>query len=172
MIAVTELRQLTRRQRELAERPFCVKCGVKVVRNTSELINGQLWCLKCHGVKPKKPNPCQSPKSTKRRSKRGWKLKLTIKRRRLFKADPRCRYCGCDLTWHTATLDHVVPRSKGGRDSMDNLVLACQPCNVQKADKLLGEGGDQPLQTKDCQLVSIIDEQNSPTEMRSATPER
>jgi len=147
MIASTESGQLTRRQRELAERPFCVKCGIKVVRNTSELINGQLWCLKCHGVKPKKQKPCQSPKSKRGRSKRGWKLKLTIRRRRLFKADPRCSYCGCDLNWHTATLDHVVPTSKGGTDSMDNLVLACQPCNVQKADKLLAEGDVQPCLT-------------------------
>lgn len=149
MLAATESGRLTRRQRELAERPFCVKCGTDVVRHTSELINGQLWCLTCHGVKPRKSMPHQKLKSKppKGKSKRRWSLTLTRKRRRLLKANPRCAYCGCDLSRHTATLDHVVPRSKGGTDSIENLVLACQPCNVQKADKLLAEGGGQPRLT-------------------------
>lgn len=162
MISATKAGQLTRRQRELAERPFCVKCGVKVVRDNSELINGQLWCLKCHGVKPKKSKPSPSPIPRKGKSKRRWKLSLTIKRRRLFKADPHCSYCGCELNWGTATLDHVVPRSKGGTDSMDNLVLACQPCNVRKADQLLATGVDQPLHADECQSVSDTDERHSP----------
>jgi 5-methylcytosine-specific restriction endonuclease McrA len=43
----------------------------------------------------------------------------------------RCRYCG----GHATTADHVVPRSKGGTDSMHNLVAACRSCNGSKGDR-------------------------------------
>ena len=39
------------------------------------------------------------------------------------------------------TIDHVVPRSKGGRDSWANLVLACDKCNVKKGDRTPREAG-------------------------------
>lgn len=47
-----------------------------------------------------------------------------------------CVYCGCldDLA-----CDHVVPRSRGGLNDMENLVTACRPCNSSKGDKLLSE---------------------------------
>ena len=44
-----------------------------------------------------------------------------------------CQYCGKqdDLTF-----DHVIPRSKGGLTTWENVVAACSPCNLRKADKL------------------------------------
>lgn len=42
-----------------------------------------------------------------------------------------CVYCGAPATTH----DHVIPRTRGGSDSEENLVLACQPCNGSKADR-------------------------------------
>lgn len=52
----------------------------------------------------------------------------------------RCRYCGEKLLGKAqATVDHVIPRSKGGSNRMANLVTACVPCNQAKADKLPGE---------------------------------
>ena len=47
----------------------------------------------------------------------------------------RCTYCPALLTSETATLDHIVPKNKGGRDCLTNLVLACFPCNRAKGDK-------------------------------------
>jgi 5-methylcytosine-specific restriction endonuclease McrA len=44
-----------------------------------------------------------------------------------------CAYCGRSAT----TVDHVVPRARGGRSSWLNLVAACRPCNQAKADKSL-----------------------------------
>jgi 5-methylcytosine-specific restriction endonuclease McrA len=45
----------------------------------------------------------------------------------------KCAYCGrADLP---LTLDHVIPRSKGGDDSWENLVAACLPCNNRKGDR-------------------------------------
>jgi 5-methylcytosine-specific restriction endonuclease McrA len=39
------------------------------------------------------------------------------------------------------TLDHVVPRSRGGESSWENVVTACAPCNLRKGDRLLEESG-------------------------------
>lgn len=48
-----------------------------------------------------------------------------------------CQYCRKHLTNQTATIDHVIPRSKGGRSTFDNTVAACEPCNSRKADRTL-----------------------------------
>ncbi|MDB5370212.1 MAG: endonuclease domain protein [Roseomonas sp.] len=47
-----------------------------------------------------------------------------------------CVYCGDEKPTHDLTFDHVIPRSRGGRTSWDNVVTACGPCNLRKADKL------------------------------------
>ncbi|QKT12274.1 MULTISPECIES: HNH endonuclease [unclassified Rhodococcus (in: high G+C Gram-positive bacteria)] len=49
----------------------------------------------------------------------------------------RCGYCGDKAE----TIDHVVPRSRGGGHSWENCVACCAPCNHRKADKLLTELG-------------------------------
>ena len=56
-----------------------------------------------------------------------------ISRRAVFARDRhRCQYCGSD---RHLTVDHVVPRSKGGTDTWDNLVTSCAPCNRKKGDR-------------------------------------
>lgn len=52
-----------------------------------------------------------------------------------------CKLCGKALTYEEATLDHVIPRSKGGSGSINNLVTACKPCNQSKDDKLMRDHG-------------------------------
>lgn len=49
-----------------------------------------------------------------------------------------CAYCG---TKHDLTIDHVVPISKGGKQSWDNMITACMTCNQKKADRLPNEAG-------------------------------
>jgi len=46
-----------------------------------------------------------------------------------------CQYCGTHIERKDATLDHVMPVSKGGKTTWDNCVTACGPCNADKADK-------------------------------------
>lgn len=58
------------------------------------------------------------------------------KRRILLRQDKSCFYCGKKLTLSSSTLDHCIPKSKGGSDDFDNLVLACKKCNQDKADKI------------------------------------
>jgi 5-methylcytosine-specific restriction endonuclease McrA len=50
----------------------------------------------------------------------------------------KCQYCGAT---RKLTIDHVIPRSKGGSDDWDNLVVACSSCNIKKGDKYLEHTG-------------------------------
>jgi len=43
-----------------------------------------------------------------------------------------CQYCGTAVNKRTATLDHVIPVSKGGKSVWENAVTACGPCNSRK----------------------------------------
>lgn len=54
----------------------------------------------------------------------------------LLKKDPRCFDCHTGLTHETATLDHIIPIAKGGTNADGNFQLACQPCNLKKADRM------------------------------------
>ena len=73
-------------------------------------------------------NYVRVPKSVKRR----------ISRRALFARDGwKCVYCGTG--GGRLTLDHVVPRSRGGDSVWENVVTACAPCNLRKGDRLLEE---------------------------------
>jgi 5-methylcytosine-specific restriction endonuclease McrA len=54
-----------------------------------------------------------------------------------------CQYCG---TREDLTFDHVVPRSKGGHTTWENVVAACSPCNLTKGDRLPREVDMWPRQ--------------------------
>ena len=63
-----------------------------------------------------------------------------ISRRALFARDGwRCVYCGS--TGGRLTLDHVVPRSRGGDSVWENVVTSCAPCNLKKGNRSLEEAG-------------------------------
>lgn len=48
----------------------------------------------------------------------------------------KCMYCEKQLMLRDVTCDHVLPESKGGRFSWDNIVVACQACNLEKGSAL------------------------------------
>lgn len=65
--------------------------------------------------------------------------KVALTRDNIFKRDGyECVYCG-STDKKNLTLDHVVPQSKGGPNTWDNLVTACKPCNNEKADLTVEE---------------------------------
>jgi 5-methylcytosine-specific restriction endonuclease McrA len=65
-----------------------------------------------------------------------------ISRRAVFARDGyACQYCGAAAH---LTVDHVVPRSRGGRSSWENVVTSCAPCNLRKGDRLPAEIGMHP----------------------------
>lgn len=66
--------------------------------------------------------------------------------RALFRRDANiCLFCGGAFLDTELTRDHVVPRSRGGRDRWDNVVAACKRCNHQKGDRLPQEAGMELL---------------------------
>lgn len=57
----------------------------------------------------------------------------------IYKRDKhKCQYCGATKR---LTIDHVIPKSRGGEDTWENLVVACSSCNTKKANKLLEHSG-------------------------------
>ncbi|HZO94198.1 MAG TPA: HNH endonuclease [Candidatus Baltobacteraceae bacterium] len=62
------------------------------------------------------------------------KVALT-KKNVLLRDDYRCGYCAAKGTPATMTVDHIVPRSRGGRSSWQNLVACCSACNGRKRDR-------------------------------------
>ncbi len=68
--------------------------------------------------------------------------KVLLTRRNLLRRDGHaCQYCGAT---EKLTLDHVVPKSRGGPDAWDNLVAACTPCNNRKGSRT-PEEANMPL---------------------------
>ena len=66
-------------------------------------------------------------------------MNITPSRSMIYKRDNNtCQYCGSKSK---LTIDHVLPRSKGGKDTWENLVVACSSCNTKKSDKLLEQTG-------------------------------
>ncbi len=65
-----------------------------------------------------------------------YRRRIAVSRRAVMVRDEhRCQYCGA----RAESIDHVVPRSRGGTHSWDNVVAACRPCNSRKRDRLLHE---------------------------------
>lgn len=63
---------------------------------------------------------------------------FTPEQRRLLwssSADKKCKECGARLSWGNFSIDHVDPHSRGGRSTLDNAALVCQPCNSAKGNR-------------------------------------
>lgn len=69
---------------------------------------------------------------------RVWKVPPVNRREVLRRDHHRCQYCG---TTKHLTLDHVIPRSRGGKHSWDNVVTACEKCNSFKGSRTPTEAG-------------------------------
>jgi 5-methylcytosine-specific restriction endonuclease McrA len=66
--------------------------------------------------------------------------KVVLTRKNILRRDGyKCAYCGRgDLT---LTIDHIIPKARGGDDAWENLVSACTNCNNQKGDRTPHEAG-------------------------------
>lgn len=71
-------------------------------------------------------------------AERVWKTP-PVNRREVLRRDKYfCQYCGSKKQ---LTLDHVIPRSKGGKHTWDNVVIACKRCNSYKSDRTPSQAG-------------------------------
>lgn len=72
--------------------------------------------------------------------------RLSLNRHNILRRDKyTCQYCGAK--GKLLTIDHVLPKSRGGRDTWENLVTACLRCNTRKGDRTPEEAG-MPLLKK------------------------
>lgn len=72
-------------------------------------------------------------------------IDIRLSRKNLLLRDNfQCQYCACHVTMADSTLDHVIPRSRGGKGSWDNYVISCFKCNVKKKDRT-PEEANMPL---------------------------
>jgi 5-methylcytosine-specific restriction endonuclease McrA len=70
------------------------------------------------------------------------KQRVHLSRRNVLARDGHiCQYCGRHFPTHLLSIDHVVPRSRGGETTWENVVCACLPCNVKK-------GGHTPYEAR------------------------
>jgi 5-methylcytosine-specific restriction endonuclease McrA len=65
-----------------------------------------------------------------------YKVSLPVTRRTVLARDHyTCQYCGRQPARKDLTVDHIVPRSRGGRTTWENVVTACQRCNGHKGNR-------------------------------------
>ncbi len=97
---------------------------VEMVRHYDHMLRSMSWSLKLPAV--------VRLVSYVRRHR----IRIAFSRRNVFLRDKhQCQYCSKKMSAHELTCDHVIPRSKGGNTSWDNLVAACPPCNRKKRDR-------------------------------------
>ena len=84
-----------------------------------------------------------------------------ITRRAVFARDDwTCQYCGARSN---LTVDHVIPRSKGGLSSWENIVASCAPCNRRKGDRTPAQANMHPNQAPRTPHAEIFIRVSSPT---------
>ena len=84
-----------------------------------------------------------------------------ITRRAVFARDDwTCQYCG---SRSNLTVDHVIPRSKGGSSSWDNIVASCAPCNRRKGDRTPVQANMHPRRAPRAPHSAIFIRVSSPT---------
>lgn len=91
---------------------------------------------------------------------RGPRQGVRFNRRNVFARDGnQCQYCGKAFPMSELSLDHVVPRSRGGISSWENIVCACVACNVRKGGRTPHEAQmqliRQPVKPRRSPLLSI-----------------
>ena len=77
-------------------------------------------------------------------NERLWRVPPVNRREVLRRDHYACQYCA---STKNLTLDHVIPRSKGGKHTWDNVVTACERCNSRKGDRNPLQAG-MPLRTQ------------------------
>jgi 5-methylcytosine-specific restriction endonuclease McrA len=84
-----------------------------------------------------------------------------------------CQYCRRPVKRHEATYDHVLPRSRGGQTTWENVVIACTPCNQKKRDRTPAEAGMhlrvqpvKPASLPETRSFSFLFDRNAPPSWR------
>jgi 5-methylcytosine-specific restriction endonuclease McrA len=116
------------------------RAAVLILKQRAEVLEHADWSLHAENLTLPRPvvirlvTYVKIPRDAHRRK---------ITRRAVFARDRwTCQYCGHERG--NLTVDHVIPRSKGGASSWDNIVTCCAPCNRRKGDRLPRQARMEP----------------------------
>jgi 5-methylcytosine-specific restriction endonuclease McrA len=119
------------------------RAAVLILKNRAEILEKGDWALHAENLTLARPvvirllTYVRIPRDAHRRK---------ITRRAVFARDRwTCQYCGHERG--SLTVDHVIPRSKGGASSWENIVTCCAPCNRRKGDRLPRQANMVPVRT-------------------------
>ena len=107
------------------------------------VLSGRAEGLEVDGYQVKSPNATFALPTVIRvlkmvRKKSG--KSISFSKKNILKRDNyTCQYCS--TTSQTLTIDHIIPKSRGGKTTWNNVVVACKPCNLKKSDKTPEEIG-------------------------------
>ncbi len=134
------------------------RAAVLLLKEKAELVEHGSWELRSEHATLPRPlvirlvSYVRVPRDTHRRK---------ITRRAVFARDGwECQYCG---TRANLTVDHVIPRSKGGTSTWENIVAACAPCNRRKGDHLPDRANMHPRRAPRVPQPEIFIHVASPT---------
>jgi 5-methylcytosine-specific restriction endonuclease McrA len=115
------------------------RAAVLLLKSKAELVEHATWELRSEHMSLPRPmvirlvSYVRVPRDTHHRK---------ITRRAVFARDDwTCQYCG---SRSNLTVDHVIPRSKGGSSTWENIVASCAPCNRRKGDHLPAQANMHP----------------------------
>jgi 5-methylcytosine-specific restriction endonuclease McrA len=131
---------------------------VLLLKDKAEVIEHGEWSLRSASSSIQRPvvirlvTYVRIPRDTHRRK---------ITRRAVFARDSwTCQYCGARSN---LTVDHVIPKSKGGASSWENIVASCAPCNRRKGDALPRQVGMRLLKQPRQPHATVFIHVSSPT---------
>jgi 5-methylcytosine-specific restriction endonuclease McrA len=135
------------------------RAAVLILKNRAEILEEGDWALHAESLTLARPVVIRLlayvriPRDAHRRK---------ITRRAVFARDRwTCQYCGHERG--NLTVDHVVPRSKGGRSTWDNIVTCCAPCNRRKGDRLPRQANMVPARKPKAPSATIFIHVATPT---------
>jgi 5-methylcytosine-specific restriction endonuclease McrA len=135
------------------------RAAVLILKQRAEVLERSEWNLHAESLTLPRPvvirliTYVKIPRDAHRRK---------ITRRAVFARDRwTCQYCGHERG--NLTVDHVIPRSKGGSSSWENIVTCCAPCNRRKGDRLPRQANMVPVRTPRAPSSTIFIHVATPT---------
>jgi 5-methylcytosine-specific restriction endonuclease McrA len=135
------------------------RAAVLILKNRAEILEAGEWALHAESFTLERPVVIRLlayvriPRDAHRRK---------ITRRAVFARDRwTCQYCGHERG--NLTVDHVVPRSKGGKSTWDNIVTCCAPCNRRMGDRLPAQANMVPARAPKAPNSTIFIHVATPT---------
>lgn len=116
----------------------CPKCGQKTGHLFTVMVSTtpfaiDVLCKRCRAARQRKKHDA--------RAHCGRSVSDRTRKLVLARDHSRCRYCGVRVPCSAATMDHILPWSRGGKSCSANIATACSDCNTRKGNRTPEEAG-------------------------------